>query len=379
LGRSRLITRCDVAVVGLGAAGSAVLTEFARRGVRVIGIEQFQPGHNRGSSHGRSRIFRLSYFEHPSYVPLLKEALTRWIALDQEEPGPNVFTTTGILEAGRPGSEIIGRTLAASRLHNLDLVEMDAEEIQRQFPAFHLPADWRGHFQSQAGILRPEIAVERNVNRALRDGAHVLCNTRVQRIGNRGPAVEIQLQEGSIRADTVVVTAGAWLEQLVGDIGLRLTISRQVAGWFKPTDRTLFALGRFPIFLLATEDGPFYGFPDFAGHGVKVASHRLGRVLPSAESLQQDANEEDELQIRHAIDRHLPAANGPLVHLETCMYTNTFDGHFIIDRLPDNPRMIIASPCSGHGFKFAPVLGVLLADLAEGKQPVFPLEGFSLE
>jgi sarcosine oxidase len=368
----------DIVVVGIGAAGSATLFELAKRNARVLGIEQFYPGHNRGSSHGESRIFRLSYFEHPSYVPLLLEARRRWLEMDSQST-EKAFIETGSLEIGFPGAELVVRSLEASRKHALEVHEMGALEVRRRFPAFDVPDDWSGHFQPDGGLIVPEAAVTRYVDAAVRLGAKLVTGKRVSRIESRSNAVEIEIEGERITADSVVVTAGAWLRGLISNIRTPLEISRQVVGWFRPLRPSSFTPSVMPVFLLAAQDDAYYGFPDHKGSGLKAASHLPGRTLPNAEALRQDPNGDDEVRIRHLLKRYMPDGNGPLVRMQTCMYTNTPDGHFLIDRAEHDPRIIIASACSGHGFKFAPVLGEILADMAEHKVPAFPIDGFAAD
>jgi sarcosine oxidase len=367
----------DVAVIGLGSTGSATLYELAKRGASVIGIEQFEPGHNRGSSHGESRAIRLSYFEHPSYVPLLERARLQWLALDQNDDKDKIFIETGVLEAGYPGSKVIRASLDAARFHNLAVEEMDASEIQRRFPAFHLPKDWRGHFQPNGGLLRPELAIKRYVRLAERYGAAVLSKIKVDFIDHGdGSHVRLEVEGHSISANRVVVTAGAWMNELCRT-SLPLKLSRQTVGWFEPKNQSLFQLGSFPVFLLAAEKRLYYGFPDFCGTGVKAAAHDTGRPLNRADDLRQEKEQADEKGIRGLFETYLPEGNGICRALLNCLYTNTDDGHFLIEHAKYDERIIIASACSGHGFKFAPVLGEILADLAESKTPIFPISGFS--
>jgi len=373
----RVSHQYDVVVIGVGAAGSATFFELARRGARVLAIEQFYPGHDRGSSHGESRIIRLAYFEHPSYVPLLSEARRRWVDLDKTSK-EKVFLTTGSVEIGFPGAEMIRHSLDASRRHKLEIHEMDAAEIRRRFPAFQVPDDWTGHFQPDGGLLIPEAAVRRYVDAGARLGGKLITGTKVKNIRSRANAVELEIEGERITTNSVVVTAGAWLKELVADIRLPLTITRQVVGWFEPLRRpSNFDAGALPVFLLAAPDDAYYGFPNYCGSGLKAASHIPGRPLSGANDLRQDATVEDEKGIRHLLRRYMPDGNGPLVKMQTCMYTNTPDGHFLIDRAEHDSRIVIASACSGHGFKFAPVLGEILADMAEQKRPAFRVEGFS--
>jgi sarcosine oxidase len=372
------MTTFDVAVIGLGAMGSAALFNLARQGRRVIGIEQFEPGHDKGSSHGESRIIRLSYFEHPSYVPLARRAMEKWRELEQL-CGHNILTVTGVLEAGYPGCPIVEGSLEASRLHGLDHEVLSAAEINRRFPAFKVPPHWTGLYQPEGGFLRPELAIQQFVGLAERHGAEVRTGTRVLAIEPLGSGVRVRTEAGEIEAGSVIVAAGAWIGDFAPELKPHLKLTRQVLGWFEPLQPAYYAPDRCPVFILESEDDACYGFPDFAGTGVKTASHRKGAYLPSADDLSQDGGAADEAQIRRMLALAMPEANGPLRAMRTCMYTRTPDEDFVIDRSSADPRIILASPCSGHGFKFASVIGEVLADLALGKTPANDISRFKLE
>ena len=372
------MTMFDVAVIGLGAMGSAALFNLARQGQRVIGIEQFEPGHDKGSSHGESRIIRLSYFEHPSYVPLARRAMEKWRELEQL-CRHNILTVTGVLEAGYPGCPIVEGSLEASRLHGLDHEVLDAAEINRRFPAFKVPPHWTGLYQPEGGFLRPELAIQQFVGLAERHGAEVRTGTRVLAIEPLGSGVRVRTEAGEIEAGSVIVAAGAWIGDFAPELKPHLKLTRQVLGWFEPLQPAYYSPDRCPVFILESEDDACYGFPDFAGTGVKTASHRKGAYLPSADDLSQDGGAADEAQIRRMLALAMPEANGPLRAMRTCMYTRTPDEDFVIDRSSADPRIILASPCSGHGFKFASVIGEVLADLALGKTPANDISRFKLE
>ena len=360
----------DTAVIGLGAAGSAALYQLAKRGQRVVGFEQFEPGHDRGSSHGESRIIRLSYFEDPAYVPLLRRAYEEWRAfetIDGHEAG-SLLTITGILEAGCPGSKVVSNSLASSRLHDLPREMMNGREMTSRFPGFDLPRDWTGLFQPDGGILKPEAAVGRFVAAAAKRGAEVRANTRVMAIEPNPHSIVVRTERETIEAGSVVVAAGAWLTDFVPSLKRSLTVTRQVVGWFPPRRPELYDPSVFPVFILESRDDHIYGFPNFSGSGVKSASHVRGRAISHASDLDETTTEEDEAQIAAMLHRYLPHVGGPATKLMTCMYTRTPDAHFLVDTLPKDPRIVLASPCSGHGFKFASLLGIVLADLAQHGQ-----------
>ncbi len=361
----------DTAVIGLGAVGSATLYNLAKRGSRAIGFEQFEPGHDRGSSHGESRIIRLSYFEDLAYVPLLHRAYEEWRAFETVDGGEagSLLTITGILEAGHPGSSAVANSLKAARHHGLPHEELDAAAIGRRFPAFRLPADWRGQFQPDGGILRPEKAIARFVAAARARGAAVRANARVRGIESTPGAIRVHTDGETIEAGSLVVAAGAWIGDFAPFLRPRLAITRQVVGWFPPKTPAYFTPERCPVFILEGEDDHCYGFPDFAGTGVKAASHWRGATLGHADERDDRVEAEDEERIARMFRRLMPEVGGPATRLMTCLYTRTADGHFLIDRAPEDPRIVLASPCSGHGFKFASLFGTVLADMAEGGRP----------
>ena len=359
----------DAAVIGLGATGSAALFNLAKRGLDVVGIEQHEPGHDRGSSHGESRIIRLSYHEDPSYVPLLRRAYEEWRAfeiLDGNEAG-SLLTITGILEAGHPGSASVASSRKAALLHELPFEEMDGRQINARFPAFDLPYDWHGLFQRDGGFLRPEAAIRRFVAAAARRGADVRIDTFVTAIEPKPGSILVRMGEETIEAARVIVAAGAWIGDFAPDLRKHLSITRQVVGWFPPRKPELFEPSRCPVFILDAEEDHCYGFPNFAGTGVKAASHVRGTTLAHPRDLVPDIDKEDEDRILRMFKRCMPEVGGPASKMMTCMYTRTADGHFLLDHSRQDSRVILASPCSGHGFKFVSLLGRILADLVEDK------------
>ncbi|MBO0755239.1 MAG: N-methyl-L-tryptophan oxidase [Bradyrhizobiaceae bacterium] len=352
----------DVVVVGLGAMGSAALYHLARRGRRVVGIERFYPGHDRGSSHGETRIIRLGYFEHPSYVPLVRAALQLWRELEARS-GRKLLDITGVIEIGAPNSVLIKGTLDASRQHALTHDVLDAATLMRRFPAFRVPPEFVGALQPNGGFLMAEAAIHTLVGLAEAAGAQIRLGETVREVKSRAGSARVETDRGSIDADTVVIAAGAWARSLLPALPI-LRITRQVLAWFAPLDGALFVRDRFPVFLLESPRGMHYGFPLFRNSGLKIAKHHHLDETVDPDDYSRTLSTEDEAAIRDAIADYLPAANGPLLSAKTCLYTMTSDGDFIVDRMPGEPQIVIASPCSGHGFKFAPVLGAAVADLA---------------
>jgi sarcosine oxidase len=358
----------DVVVVGLGIMGSATALTLARRGQRVVGIERFDLGHDRGSSHGATRIIRLGYFEHPSYVPLLRHAYEQWRAIEAETGEP-LLHVTGIIEIGPPEGIVVSGTLAAARAHELPHDILDAATAMRRFPAFRLPSDYLAVLQPDGGFLLAEPAIQAFASLATKAGAELRSGETVRAIEPRADGVRVITDRHAIDAGAAIVTAGPWLEALLPSLPAPLRVTRQVLGWFEPTLPALFAPDAFPVFLLESRHGIHYGFPLYnsplnAGSTVKVAKHHHGDETVDPDTYDRTVSSADETSIRSALAGHLPAANGRLVAAKTCLYTMTPDSDFIIDHLPGAPHIVIASPCSGHGFKFAPVIGEILADLA---------------
>lgn len=365
----------EVVVIGCGAAGSAALYALAQRGVRVIGLERFAPGHDKGSSHGISRIIRFGYYEHPSYVPLVRRAERLWRELEHAS-GRTLLHRTGIIEIGAPDGDLITGTLASSRLHDLPHECLAASDVKRRFPAFQLPDNYVGVWQPDAGWIEVEPAIDAHVALARSAGAELMSGVTVRAVEPSGAGVRVITDQGTIDAQAAVVAAGPWLGSLIP--GLPLRVTRQVVAWFEPKHPKLFSMGAFPLFMLETVRGIHYGFPLHAA-GLKIAKHFHREEPVEPDAVGRVISSEDEAQIRDAVAEHLPAANGPLRSATTCLYTMTPDGDFILDRLPLHPNIIVASPCSGHGFKFAPAIGEAVADLLIGTTPASDISRFRIE
>jgi sarcosine oxidase len=369
----------DIAIIGLGVIGSAALAALARRGRRVVGIDRFAPGHDRGSSHGTTRVIRLGYFEHPSYVPLVRAAYPLWRELEARS-GRSLMTITGIVEIGPPASDLVAGTLRSSRLHGLPHDILDPGTLMKRFPAFRLPEDFVGVFQPDGGFVRAEPAVAALQELASRSGAELIWNEPVLAVEPHRDSVVVTTGRGEIRAGCAIVAAGPWQKLLLPQLPVRLRVTRQVLGWFEPADhaRPWFAAERFPVFLLENANGVFYGFPADAD-GVKIAKHHHLDEAVDPDHYDRAISAADEAVVRIALRAHLPDADGKLLAAQTCLYTMTPDGDFIIDRLPECPEIIVAAPCSGHGFKFAPVIGEILADLTVAGRTEHDISRFSLK
>ena len=367
-----MLQRYDVAVVGLGAMGSQTVLELASRGRRVLGLDRYRPPHTLGSTHGRTRIIREAYFEEPLYVPIVQRAYELWRRLE-ERSGTHVLTVTGGLMLGAPNSEVVAGARASAVEHGLPYEELSAREVRERFPAYAVPDEHVAVFEPRAGFLEPEAAVGATLALAAEAGADVRFDEPVLELDGN----VLRTEGGTYTAERIVVSAGPWLPDLLPALAGTFTAARQPLLWLAPREPELFGPDRFPIFVWEWEPGwAFYGFPD-VGDGFKVAVHHHGEAT-TPDAVERGLRAEDEDTIRDLVRRFFPAGDGALREVAVCLYTNTPDEHFVIDHLPDNERLIVASPCSGHGFKFAPAIGEVLADMATGEQPRFDLTPFSL-
>ena len=355
----------DVIVVGVGGMGSATVAHLARRGVRVLGLEQYDIPHDRGSSHGLSRIIRLAYFEHPAYVPLLHRAYELWWELERDVQ-ERLLIMTGSLDIGTVDSTVFGGALKAAQLHHLVHEVLEPEALRRRFPGYGLQAPLLGLYQPQGGLLAAERCIVAHVNTALHHGAHIHGREALQGWESRGDGIVVRTSRGAYQAQRLVLTAGAWTHRLVTQYKGTLQPERQVMIWMQPRVPAHFQIGAFPVFNMAVEEGTFYGFPIYSIPGFKCARwHHLEQGIDDPASMDRDCHPEDEAILRAFVRRYFPDGDGPTLSMHTCLFTNTPDTHFVIDAHPDDPNVFIAGGFSGHGFKFCSVVGEILADLAQ--------------
>lgn len=360
----------DVIVVGVGTMGAAACDALARRGARVLGLERFGVPNAMGAHHGQSRMFRMAYYEHQDYVPLLKEAFGAWQELERRS-GVKLFHVTGGVYCGRPEGELVRCSTESARTHGLEFEGLAHAELSRRYPQLVLPEGYAGIYEPKAGFVVPELAVAAMAAEAMKAGAEIHGQERVLDWEVDGSGVRVETDLGEYGAAKLVVTCGAWSSSILGDLGVKLVVTRQVLGWVWPRRPGAFALGKMPVWAVEHGDGSLhYGFPKVDWHpGFKLARHAKGRVV-DPDSLDRRPAAEDEHEFRPFLKRHIPEADGPLLSMSVCTYTNSPDSHFIVDRHPEHPEVSIACGFSGHGFKFAPTIGEVLADLAlEGKSP----------
>ena len=368
----------DVIVLGLGANGSSALYHLSKTGLKVCGIDRFTPPHTFGSSHGQSRIIRQAYHESPMYVPLVKEAYLLWSELEKQWGKP-LFLQTGGLMLGAAGSNIVNGARLSAETHNIAYKFLNKNDLQKQFPALKIKKETVGVSEQEAGILFPEECIKANLYMAQNNGALLLYNEKVTAI-KPNKVVEIVTDKNTYHTHKLIVSAGAWLSQVLPELNLPLTIERQVLYWYKnlnPLLQPSLLPNALPIYIWEYEkDKFFYGFGDL-GDGIKIANHHAGQPV-QPDLLSQDVTAKEKEAMTKIVNQYLNI-NAHLNYTSVCIYTNTPDEHFIIDYHPQHNNIIIGSPCSGHGFKFSSLTGKLLADMALENQIAFDMKPFEIE
>ncbi len=359
----------DVIVLGLGAMGSAALLTLARRGARVLGIEQFTLAHAHGSSHGGSRIVRTAYFEHPDYVPLLRRATAGWRELELASR-TRLVHNCGVLYGGLAGSEVIAGVKESARVHGIALESLAAQHVAQRFPAFLGQSEPIEEFlfEPGAGFIRPERAILAMTQVAQHLGAHVRERTRVQRWEESHDSVIVHAGESVERTKQLIICAGPWSPEVAPQLRAPMVNTRQVIGWVTPRAPECADAHMMPAFFMERVGGdPLYGIPMSSDQamprGVKIGVHGRGQVC-TPENIDRVVREAERVELEGLMQRIAPGAAGAITQSAVCIYTNTPDDHFVIDRLPEFKRVTVAGGFCGHGFKFAPVVGELLADLA---------------
>lgn len=369
------MTSYDVIALGLGGMGSAALFELARRGRRVLGLEQFPLVHARGSSHGHTRIIRTAYYEHPNYVPLVRRAFERWYELEQLT-GRHLLTACPCLTVGPKDGELIRGVRSADEEHELEVCDFTREQLESFYPPFRLSAGDIGLAEYGSGFLYVEECVRAHLDAAKTCGAVIRAEEAVTGWAASGDSVEVRTTAGVYHAAKLVVTAGAWATHLLRDVGVPLAVMRQAILWFEPRDPAPFRRDRFPIFICDTPGGAFYGLPMIDPRGIKVARHYGAPELPSPDQVTWGVTDADETPVRAFLDAYLPGQFGRRADGQVCMYTLTPDRHFVIDVHPKFANVAVAAGFSGHGFKFASVVGEILADLADRGRTGHPIGMF---
>jgi sarcosine oxidase len=393
----------DAIVLGAGGVGSAAMLHLARRGARVLGIDRFHPPHDRGSSHGHTRVIRQAYFEHSDYVPLLVESYRLWRDLENHV-GRQLFHQVGLIQVGPPDGHVVPGVLRSAAQHNLTVEQLSSNEIEKRWPGLRASQNSIGAFEPGAGYLLVEDCVRAHLDAARAAGAEFLGETEVAAWSASGNEVRVTTSRGQFTASRLVVTAGAWAGRIVlplplgegrgegaqpphaphpnplpkGEGILRLTVHRKSLFWFETSAPQYDVANGFPVFLYELPKGVFYGFPKLDARGVKAAEHSGGRVVddPLVVDRSIDANEQQRLI--QFLSAHLPGVTNKVTDHVVCLYTMSPDENFIVDRHPAHANVVFAAGLSGHGFKFVPVLGRALAELALDGGTKLPIGFLSL-
>jgi sarcosine oxidase len=368
----------DAIVLGAGGMGSAAAYHLARRGRRVLVLEQFHLAHDRGSSHGVNRIIRMAYLESPAYVPLLRSSYQLWRELEQTA-GEQLLFITGGVDVGPAGGQVVEGSLLCCREHGLTHELLDTAEMRRRFPGFQLPAGTVAVYQPDGGFVLSERAIQLHAALAESHGAEIHCGEPAIAWEPEGGGVRLRTSTGDYRAARLVITAGAWAAKTLPALAALAVPERQVLIWTQTLRPEHFAMGAFPVFNMEAEEGRLYGFPVYGIPGFKFGRFHHLHEQVDPDRMNRDCTAEDEARLRPAIARYFPGANGPTIALKTCLFTNSPDEHFILDRHPEFPQVSIAAGFSGHGYKFACVVGEIMADLAlEGACTKWDLSLFRL-
>ncbi len=371
MSKSTIDNYFDVIVIGVGSMGSSACYFLTKRGYKVLGIEQFEITHEKGSHAGQSRIIRKAYFEHPDYVPLLNKAYQNWKDFE-EETGQQVYYKTGLVYFGKKDNPVLKGIRQAASLYNIKLEEHDALSTEKNFPQFQIPTGFETLYEPDAGFITPEKAIRLYTEQANKKGATINTNEKVIEWKKEGNDILVKTDKQTYRSGKLIITAGAWAGKLIPGLADKLKITRQFIGWIKPKDKNDFVLNNFPCWMLADDERPgmYYGFPSLPvsefgmAEGMKLAHHYPG-VIVDPDEVNRNTTIGEEENLLYALNKYLPGCFESFLSSKTCLYTNTPDEDFIIDHLPGYDNLVtIGCGFSGHGFKFVSVIGEILTDLA---------------
>ncbi|WP_339105382.1 N-methyl-L-tryptophan oxidase [Haloterrigena salinisoli] len=371
--------RYDVIVIGVGGMGSATAAHLAARGRDVLGLERYDVPHTMGSSHGITRIIRRAYYEHPSYIPLIERAYELWDDL-ADETGRDVIHRTGSIDAGPEDNVVFEGSLRSCEEHDIPHEVLTSAEVSERFPGYDLPEGYKALYQPDGGFVVPEQAIVGHVESAQAAGAEIRARERVlEWEPTPDEGVRVDTDRGTYEADNMVLAAGAWNAKFADALEGLAVPERQVLGWFQPERPSTFEPANFPVWNLKVPEGRFYGLPIYDVPGFKIGKyhHRDEQVDP--DDYETEPDREDERLLREVTENYFPGAAGPTMRLATCMFTNSPDEHFILDTLPEHPQVAVGAGFSGHGFKFASVIGEILADLAVDGETDHPIDMFRLD
>lgn len=367
----------DVIVIGTGGVGSAACWQLARREARVLGLDRFPPGHDRGSSHGETRIIRRAYFEHPDYVPLLQRAYVLWSELEQVS-GESLLTQTGLLQVGPRDGTVVAGVLHAAKRHQLEVELYTATEAQRRFPGFVVPSSLVAVYEPGAGILAVEACVRAHCRSATEAGAELLSGVTVAGWEETGSGVRVQTDQGAFEAEKLVIAPGAWASDLLASCGLGVQVRRKHIYWFSTARSEYQAIQGAPAFLYELSHGVFYGLPAVNARGLKCGEHSGGQIVTDPLHDARAEDPADAQRVQQFISDHLPGLSPQQQDRSVCFYAMSPDEQFLLDFHPESSRVVFTAGLSGHGFKFTSVLGEVLADWALQGETRHPVDFLSL-
>jgi sarcosine oxidase len=368
----------DVGIVGLGAMGSAAAHAFARRGARVVAFDRLTPPHTFGSTHGHTRIIREAIYEHPLYVPLVRRAFELWEEL-QRETNAKLYVQTGGLMVGPEHGPLVLGACDSALTHGIQHEMLDARALSRRFPAYSARSDWIALLEHRAGLLFPERCVEAQIALARQRGAVLKFAEEVKGWRPNPRGIELRTSAGTYEVDRMVLAAGPWLPSLTESLGVSipLEIERQLSHWFQPVEpNDRYLAPNCPLGLWEMPDGDVFATIPDEGHGVKCGMHHAGAPT-TPETVNRSVSQGENAVARELLEQVMPGAGGRLRESRVCLYTNTPDRHFIID-WTQGGRVLLVSPCSGHGFKFATAIGEIAAQLVLDGRSWIDLTPFSL-
>lgn len=380
-------SKYDVIVIGVGSMGSACCYQLVKRGYRVLGLEQFTIPHEQGSHTGQSRIIRKAYFEHPDYVPLLHRAYEGWKELE-DETGEQIYFNTGLVYHGPSDHPVIKGVKRTAQLYRIDIKNILPEQESRDYPQFRFIKNNETFSEPGAGFLLPEKAISLLAGEAIKKKATIKTGEQVLEWKKEGNGIKVITDKDTYHSRKLIITAGAWAGKIIPQLNTSLKVTRQMLLWLKPENIVDFSPENFPCWLIADtkRGGALYGFPYLPKErynepaGLKIAWHYPGdKTDPDAVNRQVTPKEMDTLI--QDVAEYIPAVcRAAIVTAKICLYTNSADEHFIIDHLPGYDRYVtIACGFSGHGFKFVPVIGEILADLAMEGATKYPVDFLRLE
>ncbi|WP_166830074.1 N-methyl-L-tryptophan oxidase [Thalassoroseus pseudoceratinae] len=358
----------DAIVLGVGGVGSAALYQLASRGLRVLGIDRFGIAHDQGSSHGETRVIRQAYFEHPDYVPLLRHAYRLWDQLEKEAES-ELFHRVGLMLCGPADGEAIPGVKLAAERYGVDIETLSMTDAQKRFRGFQFPEETEVIFEPDAGFLEVENCVRTHIELAKQKGAQLRVGESVKGWQSESnSSVRVTTTTGEYHAGSLIISAGAWASEWLNALEIPLTVLRKVMLWFAVQTAEYDEIQRTPVFYFERPDGTFFAPPCSDGQTIRLVKHDGGETVTNPLTVDRDLKPNDVKPLVKFVRETLPGLDPLPTRHGVCLYTMSPDGHFLVDRHPDHEKVVFAAGLSGHGFKFASVLGAALVDLAiDGK------------